>query len=158
MFFTYSAIVLLIRSFGARIPDLIGPRKAASMALIATTAGLTVIAVWAEPAGLFAGAIVFGVGQALLFPALMTIAIRGAKPSERGAVVGTFTAFFDLAFGLGSVSLGAVAALLGYRGLFLFAAAIALAGFGLLQTYVHRARRASEGEDVVEARNPERPY
>ena len=73
-------------------------------------------------AWLFVGAVVFGIGQALAFPALMTLAISGTKPSERGAVVGTFTAFFDLSFGLGALSLGGVAALLGYRGLFITAA------------------------------------
>lgn len=158
VFFTYSAIVLGIRLFGARLPDILGPRKAATSALICTASGLATIGIWAEPAGLFAGAIVFGVGQALLFPALMTIAIRGAAPSERGAVVGTFTAFFDLAFGLGSVSLGAVTAVLGYRGLFLSAAGVAVGGLVLMTTYVHRARRAEEiDEEVEEARTPE-PY
>lgn len=160
VFFTYSAIVLGIRSFGARLPDIFGPRKAATAALTCSAGGLLIIGLWAEPAGLFAGAILFGVGQALLFPALMTIAIRGAKPSERGAVVGTFTAFFDLAFGLGSVSLGVVAAALGYRGLFLSAAGVAVAGLALMQSYVRRARRVAEeiGEEVQEARTPERPY
>lgn len=157
VFFTYSAIVLGIRLFGARIPDLLGPRKAASVALLGSVAGLSVMGLWAAPAGLFAGAVLFGVGQALLFPAMMTIAIRGAKASERGAVVGTFTAFFDLAFGLGSLSLGAVVAVLGYRGLFLSAAAVSLFGFGMLQTYAYRARR-SEAEAVDEAHTPERPY
>lgn len=160
VFFTYSAIVLGIRSFGARIPDILGPRKAATSALACTAAGLAIIGMWAEPAGLFTGAVIFGIGQALLFPALMTIAIRGAKPSERGAVVGTFTAFFDLAFGLGSVSLGIVAAALGYRGLFLSAAGVAVGGLVLMQTYVQRAKRdaGTEDEEVEEARTPERPY
>lgn len=155
VFFTYSAIVLLIRSLGARIPDILGARKTASFALVATTAGLVVVGLWAQPIGLFTGAVVFGIGQALLFPAMMTIAIRGAEPSERGAVVGTFTAFFDLAFGLGSVSLGTVAALLGYRGLFLSAAGVAVLGFAMLQGYAYRARRGAE--EVEEARIPERP-
>lgn len=158
VFFTYSVIVLGIRSFGARLPDILGPSKAATSALICTSTGLATIGLWAEPAGLFTGAVIFGIGQALLFPALMTIAIRGAPSSESGSVVGTFTAFFDLAFGLGSVSLGAVAAVLGYRGLFLSAAGVAIVGLALMRTFVQQARRAEIATSTVEeARSPE-PY
>jgi predicted MFS family arabinose efflux permease len=92
-------------------------------------------------AGLFAGGAMFGVGQALAFPALMSIAVRGAPASERGAVVGTFTAFFDLAFGLGAVSLGAVASVFGYTGSFKVASLVALIGLGLLYAYARRDAR-----------------
>lgn len=70
----------------------------------------------------------------------MTMAIGSAPASERGAVVGTFTAFFDLAFGLGAVTLGAVAALVGYRGLFLTAAVIALGGLSVLLYHTSEKR------------------
>jgi predicted MFS family arabinose efflux permease len=58
-----------------------------------------------------------------------------------GAVVGTFTAFFDLAYGLGAVSLGAVAAAVGYRGAFLTGAFVAGAGLVLLLVSERRAGR-----------------
>jgi MFS family permease len=152
VFASYSAVVLAIRSLGARIPDILGPRRAATSALASSTVGLLVIALWDEPIGLFSGAIVFGIGQALAFPALVTLAISGTKPSERGAVVGTFTAFFDLAFGLGAVSLGTVAALVGYRGLFIAAACVSAGGILLLSFY---ARRARVRREIAEARGPE---
>ena len=152
VFASYSAVVLAIRSLGARLPDVLGPRRAATSALSCTTAGLLVVGLWDEPAGLFVGAVVFGVGQALAFPALMTLAISGTKPSERGAVVGTFTAFFDLSFGLGALSLGWVAAVLGYRGLFITAAGVSAAGIVLLSFY---ARRARVRREIAEARGPE---
>jgi len=62
----------------------------------------------------------------------MTIAVRDVPGSQRGAVVGTFTAFVDLAFGLGPVSLGAVASLLGYRRAFVAAAFVSAGGLALL--------------------------
>jgi MFS family permease len=133
VFVVYSAIVLAIRSLGARIPDRLGARASARVALSATAAGMAVIGVWGAPPGLFLGAAVFAVGQALAFPALMTIAVRGAPAAERGAVIGTFTAFFDLAFGLGAVTLGAVAATVGYAGTFLAASLVAVAGLILLR-------------------------
>lgn len=129
VFAAYSVVVLAVRLFGARIPDRLGAASAARTSLVVSAAGLLVIAAWPAAAALTVGAIVFGLGQALAFPSLMTIAVRGASASERGSVVGTFTAFFDLAFGLGAITLGGVAELLGYRGLFAAAAAVAVAGW-----------------------------
>jgi MFS family permease len=98
--------------------------------------------------GLFAGGAIFGVGQALAFPALMSIAVRGAPAAERGSVVGTFTAFFDLSFGLGAVSLGAVASVFGYAGSFRVASLVALGGLGLLFAYARRDARAAADRPV----------
>jgi MFS family permease len=137
---TFSGIVLAIRGFGARIPDRLGPRRSARSALTLQAGGLLVMALWGDQVGLFAGTIVFAIGQALSFPALMTIAIDGAPASERGAVVGTFTAFFDLAFGLGAVSLGAVAAASGYRGAFAGGALVAGLGLALMLARAQRLR------------------
>ena len=145
VFVTFSGVVLLIRSLGARLPDILGVRRAASAALMCQAAGLTIMGLWQEPAGLFTGAFVFGTGQALAFPALMTMAVRAAGPRDRSAVVGTFTAFFDLSFGLGSVTLGAVAAVLGYGGAFVAAAAVALAGLVILTMRARRHAGAESG-------------
>lgn len=153
VFFTFSAIVLSIRLFGARLPDVLGPQRAASAALVMNSLGLIIAGGWATELGLFAGTFVFAIGQALAFPALMTLAVSGSAASERGSVVGTFTAFFDLAFGLGAFTLGIVAGLVGYRGAFFFAALVSVAGLGLLQTYVYRAKVARAAAE--EARRPE---
>jgi predicted MFS family arabinose efflux permease len=118
-FLIFSVIVLLLRFLGARIPDRLGHLRTARMALSVSVCGLTVIGLWQSVAGLYVGA-----------------------PSERGSVVGTFTAFFDLAFGLGAVSLGAVSEALGYSGLFVSAAAVAGAGLFML---VQLDRRAAIG-------------
>jgi MFS family permease len=132
VFLVYSVVILSIRLFGATIPDRLGAARTVRVALAVTLAGLLLMAGWAAPAGLFLAAAVLGVGQALAFPGLMTIAIRAAPASERGAVVGTFTAFFDLAYGLGAATLGGVAEAVGLRGTFVTAAVVALVGLGLI--------------------------
>jgi MFS family permease len=142
VFFTYSFTVLLIRLFGARLPDVLGSRRAATIATSIVAAGLAVMGAWGTPAGLYVGAFLFGVGQAFAFPALMSLALSGAPSSERGAVVGTQTAFVDLAFGLGSVSLGAIAHAVGYRGTFVVSAVVAAFGLVLLRTKVPEPRAA----------------
>jgi MFS family permease len=64
----------------------------------------------------------------------MTIAVNNAPASERGSVMGTFTAFFDLSFGGGAIVLGAVAHAAGYNGAFL--TAMGVASIGLLMLLV----------------------
>ena len=141
VFATFSIVVLLIRSLGAQIPDRLGPSRSARTALLCQTTGLVVLGLWQVPFGLYTGTVILAMGQALIFPALMTLALGNAPPSERGAVVGTFTAFFDLAFGLGTVLLGVVAELFGYGGSFLASAVVAFSGFALITVRSLRAGR-----------------
>jgi predicted MFS family arabinose efflux permease len=141
-FLIFSVVVLSLRLVGARIPDRLGHLRTARMALAVSVSGLTVLGLWQTMLGLYVGAAIFALGQALIFPSLMSYVVSRAAPSERGSVVGTFTAFFDLAFGLGAVSLGAVSEALGYSGLFLSAAAVAGAGLIML---VQLDRRAALG-------------
>ena len=138
-----SGVIIAIRLFGARLPDKLGAKKAGSSALVTVMVGMLVIGLWAEPAGLYVGTFIYSIGHALAFPALMTLAISRAPASERGSVIGTFTAFFDLSFGVGAVSAGAIADAVGYRGAFVAAAFVALGGLALLlaaaRTYERKA-------------------
>ena len=150
-FATHSAVVMSVRLFGARLPDVLGPKKAASSALVAIAAGMLIMGAWSETAGLFVGTIFYSLGHSLAFPALMTMAISRSSPAERGSVVGTFTAFFDLSFGLGAAAAGGVAMLIGYRGAFVTAAGVAAAGFVLLQSYARRSETRTRLQEVGEA-------
>jgi MFS family permease len=140
VFLTFSVTVLLIRGFGAKIPDRLGAGRAARASLALSAFGLVVVAAWGSPAGLFLGTVVLAVGQALAFPALMTLAIRGVPGSERGSVVGTFTAFVDLSFGIGPVVLGLVVEAAGFRAAFLAAGVISAAGLAGLTAARRRGR------------------
>ena len=126
---TFAAVVVVIRSVGARLPDQLGPARATRMALALSAIGLTVAGVWRTPTGLMLGAVLLGVGVALLTPSVFALAVAQVPPQERGAVIGTTSAFLDLALGLGPASLGFVAAGLGRPGTFLAGAAAAAAGF-----------------------------
>jgi MFS family permease len=143
VFFLYSVVVVGIRVFGRRLPDRLGPKRAAGAALAATSAGLLVIGFWNQPLGLYAGTAVFAVGTALLFPALMTLAVAGAAPAERSSVIGTFTAFFDVGFALGALTQGGVASVAGYEGVFLAGAFSALGGAFMLARIPPRPRLAT---------------
>jgi MFS family permease len=128
----FAGLVVVIRSVGATIPDRIGPGRAVRISLVLTSIGLAVIGLWRTPSGLLVGTFVFGVGIALFTPALFTLAVTGISASERGAVMGTTSAFLDLAFGLGPATLGFVAAAIGRDAIFLAGSAVAVAGLALV--------------------------
>jgi MFS family permease len=132
VFLANAVVILLFRSIGARIPDRVGALRTARMALFCTPLGLGIMGAWQSVPGLYTGAVVMAVGQAMAFPALMSVAVNNAPGNERGAVMGTFTAFFDLSFGGGAFALGFVADAVGYNGTFLTAMGVASVGFAML--------------------------
>ena len=152
----FAGIVVGIRSLGARIPDRLGPARATRAALALSAAGLAAMGVWQAPAGLVAGTAVFAVGVALLTPAVLTLAVEAAAPAERGAVLGTTSAFLDVALGLGPATLGLVAAAAGRPGAFLAGAAVAATGLFLTPagTRSLTARRAGPSPGRRGARRP----
>ena len=144
-----AAVVVSIRSLGRRIPDRAGPKRAATLALVLIAAGFALVAAFDSPAGLYGGTIVIGAGQALVFPALMTLAVSAAPAGERSGVVGSFSAFADLGFAAGAVSLGAVESGTGTTGV--FAVAGVVAAVGLLPLARVRARPPVPAPAVVDA-------
>jgi MFS family permease len=141
VFVVFSGLVLAIRLFGARLPDRLGPVRTSTMSLAVSALGLAVMGVWTTTAGLFAATAVYGVGQALAFPGLMTLALRDVPSGERGAVVATFTSFVDIGFGIGPATLGFVADASGYPAVFLTGAGVAALG---LVAFVLRYRTGRE--------------
>jgi MFS family permease len=122
VFLTFSAVVVATRVLARRVPDRLGPKRTARVALSLIAAGLLTIGLWNVPAGLFAGTVVVAFGHALAFPSLMTLAVNAAPASERSSVVGTFSAFTELGFLVGALSLGAIASTAGYDGVFVVCA------------------------------------
>ncbi len=128
LFALNAAIVIAVRLLGRKIPDRSGPRRAATAAMTLAAVGLAVIALVQTPAGLYAGTVVLALGQALVFPALMTIVVATAPAEGRSSAVGSFTACADLGYAIGAISLGGVATVAGYSGVFAVAALAAAAG------------------------------
>jgi MFS family permease len=73
----FAGTVVAIRSVGARLPDVLGPARAIRVALVLSVVGLVLVGVWHTPAGLHLGAVVFGVGIALLTPSVFALAVAG---------------------------------------------------------------------------------
>lgn len=128
----YGGLVLVIRVVGAKLPDRLGWRRASTIALVLLGGAGVVLAAWAAAAGVWTAVFGLALGMSLLFPALLSAAVAGVPPQERGQAIGTFSLSFDLANGLGPVVLGGVVALSSYRGAFAVAAACAFVGLGVV--------------------------
>ncbi len=146
VFLVYAGFVLLVRIFGARLPDQLGWQRGSTIALLAVTGGIWLLAAWGAVPSIYLAAIGLGVGMSLLYPALFTAVMAAAPEDERSHAVGTFSVFFDLSQGFGSALVGGVVSLSSERGG--FAAAGLLAAVGLGVQYALRARighRAASG-------------
>jgi predicted MFS family arabinose efflux permease len=109
IFVVFGAVVITLRLVGARLPDRLGPLRTTRMSLTSGVTGLLILFLWQEPAGAYIGAAVLAVAQTFLFPALFALVVDTAPEEERSGAIGSFSVFFDLAFGLGGPLIGAVA-------------------------------------------------
>jgi predicted MFS family arabinose efflux permease len=146
VFGCYAGLTLAGRLLGARLPDRLGAARTARAGMVLMAAGMAVMGTWQSPAGLWAGTVVFAAGNAFLFPALLSLTLAAAPERERGAVVGTVIAFFDIGQGTGALILGPLASAAGYPVLFLTGAAAAVAGLAVLSAYLRGAPKVAAGD------------
>jgi len=108
IFVVFGAIVIFLRVFAARLPDRLGPLLTTRISLSFGVVGLVTLFLWQQPAGAFAAAAILAVAQTFLFPALFALVVDRAPDAERSQAIGSFSMFFDLAFGLGGPIIGAI--------------------------------------------------
>jgi len=126
--FSAYAVALVAARLGlGHLPDRLGGARVALVSTLIETAGLALI--WLAPGAFVAaiGAALAGFGYALVYPALGVEAVRRAPPQSRGLVMGTYTAFLDVALGFGTPALGLIAGFAGLDAVFLVTAILVLA-------------------------------
>ncbi|WP_391574707.1 staphylopine family metallophore export MFS transporter CntE [Cohnella sp.] len=132
VFLTIQAFVVVGTRFGLRklIPsDGKWPTRitAGAMALLAV-ACLCVSMATALPAAVFyTGALLTGIAQALLYPALMTYLSFVLPEGSRNILIGLFVATADLGVSMGSVLMGPIADWMSYSTMYSICAALAMA-------------------------------
>ncbi|MBF8780418.1 MFS transporter [Pseudomonas fulva] len=101
------------------------------------------VLLWLAPAPAWAllGAGLAGFGLSLVYPALGVEAIKQVPSSSRGAGLGAYAVFFDLALATAGPAMGALAARAGYASIFCMAALLALAGVALAALLARQAAR-----------------
>ncbi len=103
-------------------PDRFGGARVAAWSLLVEACGLVMMWLAPLPACAFAGAVLAGIGNALVFPSFGVEAVKRVPPASRGAALGAYVAFFDVGFGLGGPINGYFAGALGYPSVFAVAA------------------------------------
>ncbi len=133
VFVVSSGTMILARVLFGRVPDVIGPIRAGSGALIMTVFAAALTALWATPIGFMVGAALLALGLSMQSPSFMVLAVDGIEERQRGSAMATYTAFFDIANAMVGPVFGLIVTVSGYRAAFLAAAGSAAVALVLLQ-------------------------
>jgi MFS family permease len=142
VFTVFAVAVFASRIVLSPLPDRAGARATATGAALFEALGLGIIALATSLSAALAGALVLGVGFAMLFPSLALMVVGEVGEERRGSALGAFTAFFDIGVGLGAPIAGATAALAGYPAVFVVGALAALGTAALAAFSSHARLRA----------------
>jgi MFS family permease len=125
-YIAYSSAAILTRLLGGGFIDRKGEDRIIPYALALMGGGLLLLVFMKESGLLFFSGFVTGFGHGLLYPALNAYALRGEPQNVRGKITGAYTGSIDAGAFIGSVILGYVGELEGFRALFLAAGAVVL--------------------------------
>jgi len=138
IFFAAFAITLiLVRSLGGKILDIYAREKVILPCLFNLIISPAILAFSTTLTMFILVAIIWGMGTAFLYPALVAYTIDRTG-SSRGPAMGTFTALTDLGAGMGSVIMGIILELTNYPIMFL---CLALTGVINLLYFYFMVRR-----------------
>jgi MFS family permease len=119
LFFGVLAITHVVgRTFGGRILDRYRREKVIFPCLIAYIISMSILAFSKTLPMFILVALIWGIGNAFLYPTLVAYALDQAR-SSLGPAMGTFSAIADLGSGLGSVIMGIILQLTNYSIMFL---------------------------------------
>jgi MFS family permease len=143
-FSVFAAAFILTRMTLGQLTDRFGGAKVALVCGLIEAIGLG--SIWLSPwfASALTGAGLTGFGYSLVYPGFGVEAVRSAPAQSRGLAMGAYTAFLDVALGLGTPALGLLAEFNGLGAVFAASmlAALASAGIATVILYGSRVGRA----------------
>jgi MFS family permease len=125
-FSMFALAFILTRMFLGHLADRFGGAQVALISVLVEAVGLGLIAFAPGLAVALTGAALTGLGYSLVYPGLGVEAVRRVPPDSRGLAMGAYTAFLDVALGLGTPALGLLANAAGLGAVFLASAVAAL--------------------------------
>lgn len=134
LFAVYALVSVLVRIFGATLPERLGPRKAVTIALGNVLIGLLILATIPTVPALWFAAVFVGFGVAFNYPSLLALTVNRARDSERAWAVSSFTMFFEVGSAAGGLLVGAFAQIVGKQAGFLGGVMFCLVGLYLLRS------------------------
>ena len=120
-----------------------GGFRVATVSFLVEAAGLCILWLAGSADVAMAGAALAGFGFALIFPALGVEAVGLVETANRGAALGAYSVFLDLALGITGPLAGLIVGRFGYAEIFLFAAIGALCAMALCVSLQRRQRLAA---------------
>ena len=145
LFFAALAITLIVaRSFGGKMLDIYSREKLLFPCLAAQIVAMTLLAFSKNLPMFILAAVVWGMGNAFLYPTLVAYATDVAGLA-RGPAVGTYLALSDFGAGMGAVIMGIVLQLTSYPIMFL---CLALTGAMNLLYFNYAVRRKGGRQDA----------
>lgn len=136
LFALYALISVLVRVFGARLPERLGPRRTVTIALGNVMIGLLILAFFPVIPALWIAAGFIGVGFAFNYPSLLALTVNRANDSDRAWAISSFTMFFDVGSAVGGLAIGAFAQVVGKQIGFLGGVLSCLIGLWVLRSRV----------------------
>ncbi|MEV6736326.1 MFS transporter [Streptomyces sp. NPDC051104] len=124
--FVQPAAATASRWFAGRRADRRGAAGLVVPGLVASAAGILVVALTGVPAAVVAGAAVFGAGFGITQSATITLMYSRVPASGYGTVSALWNVAYDAGMGIGAVGFGAVAGLTGYPWAFVLTALLML--------------------------------
>ncbi|ASC64627.1 arabinose transporter [Achromobacter denitrificans] len=139
MFTAFGGGFILARVFFAGLPDRLGGARVALVCVLIEAVGQWLIWSAVSPAWAYAGALLTGAGYSLAFPAFGVEAVRRVPAASRGAAMGAYVAFLDIALGLSSPAAGWLAGAHGYGAVYAMGGGCALAAMLVARALRNRA-------------------
>ncbi len=148
-FAVFAVWIVATRPFVGRLFDHAGANAVVYPGFIVFLLGLLGLTQVQGLAGFLAAGSVLGIGFGALSPVFQTLAIQLAPARRAGVATATYFLALDISVGLGSFFLSVVAAHVGYRDMYLFAAAVTVLTAGVyyrLTAKSYTAKLAEQGE------------
>jgi len=133
LFAAYSLTSVLVRIFGATLPERLGPRRAVTIALGTLMIGLAILAIVPTVAALWVASIFVGIGMAFNYPSLLALTVNRASDSDRAWAISSFTMFFEVGSVFGGLFIGGFAQVVGKQTGFFGGVVCCLVGLYLLR-------------------------
>jgi len=124
-FALYSIAAVLLRLFGGRFIDRLGPQRLVLPSLVVLSIGLGLIAAASVPWMLDVAAVIGGVGHGLLYPSLSALVIGRTQDNAMGRSSSVYTSLYDAGIMAGPYLLGVFAGLFGYAPMFIASGSLA---------------------------------
>lgn len=133
LFAVYAIVSVLVRIFGATLPERLGPRRAVTIALGNVMIGLLILATIPTVPALWLAAAFVGFGVAFNYPSLLALTVNRASDRDRAWAVSSFTMFFEVGSATGGLVVGAFAQIVGKQFGFFGGVMFCLIGLYLLR-------------------------